>query len=83
MFTRTIDCLGRITIPKDIRDALDMPVGTDVSITYQNDFVTIKKASNDPYKSVENAISTLEESELKNELMCVFYSHYSQTNKSR
>lgn len=71
MYNRKIDCLGRITIPKDIREALDMPHGTNVTMNYQDNMLIIQKKDNNPFKKIEKDIMSLEDSKLKDELLLV------------
>lgn len=42
-YQRTVDDLGRIAIPKDIRKTLELHEGDSVSITLKNNQIIIKK----------------------------------------
>lgn len=43
MFTRKIDDLGRITLPKEIRDNLDIKIGQALVIESDNEKITLYK----------------------------------------
>jgi transcriptional pleiotropic regulator of transition state genes len=43
---RKIDELGRIVIPKDVRDTLDLVAGDDLEISVKDNCVVLKKVGN-------------------------------------
>lgn len=41
--TRNVDHLGRIVLPKELRDSLDLPAGTPMDISVEGDTILLKK----------------------------------------
>lgn len=40
---RRIDCLGRVTLPKELRDIKGLPEGTQMEVFVEGDMIVLKK----------------------------------------
>lgn len=75
MYTRRIDDLGRIVIPKEIRLRLKIEEGDPLDLNLNGETVVIKKHYDDRLDELQNNIALLEDVELRDKLWKVFDSH--------
>ena len=47
--TRNVDHLGRIVLPKELRDSLDLPAGTPLEISVEGDTILLRKHRSQGY----------------------------------
>ena len=75
MYTRRIDDLGRIVIPKEIRLRLKIEEGDPLDLNLNGETVVVKKHYDDRLDELQNNIALLEDVELRDKLWKVFDSH--------
>lgn len=78
MYTRRIDDLGRIVIPKEIRLRLKIEEGAPLDLNLNGETVVIKKHYDDRLDELQNNIALLEDTELRDKLWKVFDSHINE-----
>lgn len=75
MFTKKIDQLGRIVVPKDLRKKLNIEIGDDLDIQLNGNAIVVKKANINPVDELKTVIEKQDDKELKTELLSVLLSH--------
>lgn len=75
MFTKKLDQLGRIVVPKDLRKKLNIEIGDDLDIQLDGNAIVVKKANSNPVDELKTAIEKQNNKELKAELLGVLSSH--------
>ena len=75
MATRRIDDLGRIVIPKEMREVLAIECGDALDLELDGRTVVIKKHYDDRLDELQFNIALLEDAELRDKLFAVLDSH--------
>lgn len=75
MYTRRIDDLGRIVIPKEVRLRLKIEEGDPLDLNLNGETVVIKKHYDDKLDELQDNIALLEDAELRDKLWKVFDNH--------
>ena len=75
MYTRRIDDLGRIVIPKEIRLRLKIEEGDPLDLNLNGETVVIKKHYDDSLDELQSNIALLEDTELRDKLWKAFDDH--------
>lgn len=75
MFTKKLDKLGRIVIPKDLRKKLDIEIGDNLDVQLDGNGIIVKKANSNPIDELKTIIEKQDNKELKTELLGVLLSH--------
>lgn len=75
MYTRRIDDLGRIVIPKEIRKILTIHEGEALDLSIDGRTIVIKKHYDDRMDELQFNIALLEDTELRDKLYAVLDNH--------
>lgn len=75
MYTRRIDDLGRIVIPKEIRLRLKIEEGDPLDLNLNGETIVVKKHYDDKLDELQTNIALLADVELRDKLWNVFDDH--------